>query len=123
MQKTLVISLSSILFTLPLMADATLTDQKGFLVTKECLLKGEFNDCPLEQLTKISATNPLMLFQGAEDKAYILDLSSMDKVAVGKLGMQNDIIVSGILQSDQKTLKVQKIEKYVVQKDVWKGRM
>lgn len=123
MQKTFVISLSSIFFTLPLVADVSVVNQKGFMVTKECLAKGEFNDCPLEQLTKITASNPLMLFQGAEDKAYILDLSDMDQAVVRKLGMQNDIFVSGILQSDQKTLKVQKIEKYVAQKEFWKGRM
>ena len=115
MQKTLVISLSSILFTLPMMADATI-NEKGFLVTKECLIKGEFNDCPLEQLTKISVTNPLMLFQGAEDKAYILDLSSMDKNTNVKLTLENDMIVTGILQADQKTLKVQNIQKYVIPK-------
>ena len=123
MQKTLVISLSSIFFTLPMLADATVINEKGFMVTKECLTKGKFNDCPLDQLEKISASNPLMLFQGAEDKAYILDLSDMDQSAVRKLGIQNDIFVSGILQSDEKTLKVKKIEKYVAQKEFWKGRM
>jgi len=113
MQKTLIISLSSLLFTLPLMADSTVISEKGFLITKTCLEKGEFNDCPLEQLTKISATNPLILFQGAEEKAYILDLSEMNKTLSHTLVLENDMIVTGVLQSDHKTLKVEKIEKYL----------
>jgi hypothetical protein len=113
MQKKIVLSLSSLLFTMPINADITQIEQMGFMVTRECMERGEFNDCPVSQLSKITAQNPLVLFQGDEHKAYILDLSGVDQASVMKLGMKNDIIVTGNLQNDQKTLQVQKIEKYI----------
>ncbi|MDD2829413.1 MAG: hypothetical protein PHW18_07570 [Sulfuricurvum sp.] len=116
MQKTLVISLSSIFFTLPLLADVTSTEKEGFLLTKECLQKGEFTECPLEQLKKISGTNPIMLFQGTEAKTYILDISGIDKSKLDKVAFKNNIIVTGTLQSDNVTLKVSNI----VQKPIYK---
>ncbi|HBM36593.1 MULTISPECIES: hypothetical protein [unclassified Sulfuricurvum] len=122
MQKTLVISLSSIFFTLPLSADVTSIETQGFFVTKECLQKGEFTECPLEQLSKISVTNPFLLFrphevktlytnrvtvyQKEEDKSYILDISEIDKSKIDRVAFKNNMIVTGKLLEDKITIKV-----------------
>lgn len=124
MYKRLIVPLSSLMVIASVDA-ANLSDieLRGFLVTQECMKKGEFNDCPREQLTQLSENNRLVLFQGDEQKAYVLDLSNVDKADISKFGIQNDIIVSGILQPDGKTIQVQKLKKYVMQPVRWKGRM
>lgn len=140
MQKTLIISVSALFFLSSAIADPLEIERYGFTLTQECLEKGEFNECPTEQLQKISAKNPLLLYSANqyvensrygwgltynqhEQKTYILDLSHIEQSTIESLGFRGNILVQGVLQADQVTLKVTHISYKPLYERFWKGWM
>lgn len=132
MQKSLMISLSSIMIFASANADdVRAINHFGVTVTQECLDQGIFKDCPLDQLHKISANNPLIFLparqftkegryyegqysigavhQLEEGKTYILDLSHMDKTTLNDLQFRGNMLVSGTLLNDNRTIQVSNI--------------
>jgi hypothetical protein len=106
MQKSLMISLSSILFTAPMMAGDVYA---GLLTTKQCKDLAKKTECPISQLDKISPQNPLMMYQENEDKIYILDISGIDKKRLKEIGFRNGAYVFGELRGDGMTFVVRKV--------------
>lgn len=108
MQKTLMISVSSILLITPII-EARM--YPGFFTTKECLKQNLVLECPQEQLKSVSKDNPLLLFQEAEAKTYILDISDLNQTEMQKIQTWPGTIIFGNLMSDDLTIKVRSIRK------------
>jgi hypothetical protein len=106
MQKTLMISLSSILFVAPMMAGDVYA---GLLTTQQCLALKERMECPIKQLDKITPENPLMIYQENENKLYVLDVSSIDKKDLKSIGFRNGVYIFGHLRGDGMTFVVRKV--------------
>lgn len=140
MQKTLMISVSALFFLSSAVANPLEIERYGFSLTQECLQKGELNECPTEQLQKISAKNPLLLYSADqyvendwhswgltynqhEQKTYILDLSHIKQSTIESLGFRGNILVQGVLQADQITLKVTHISYKPLSVGLGKGWM
>lgn len=108
MQKSLMISLSSILIIAPI-SEAQMFP--GFFTTKECLKKNLVLECSSEELKKVSQDNPLILFQEAEAQTYILDISDLNQSEIQKIKVWPGTLIFGNLMKDDTTIKVKRIHK------------
>jgi len=83
---------------------------RGFIVTKQCLEKSAFAECPLKQLTLLSDTNPLLLFTPGDSRIYELNISKLPKSQLDKSVFRNNARVTGELEEGTNCITVERVE-------------